>query len=371
MSLSVILLKYSFTTACIICTFIMIGYWLYKFRVEDRDIGVVDYVSIEDAVDIKLPLASLCFSDPFLRDKLKEYPGMNGTDINSAQKRAKVLMGEDFIENFYRSDYRNLTFDLDDFLAYGLSQTRNETNLKKEPFHCKEHFNGISEDGFLVFEKCFEITMNKPSSRVSHIFVGLDLNRLSKNIGTGYFGYSVVIHYPGQYLIRVSLPNRFQQSNVKDSVDIDIENIEIIKSRNSRNRKCTPYDKNKSFDDMVLDAHITNKGCNVPYLKQLSGFPNCNTEERLKDAVYDFRTAREKYLPVSCQRLSRIAYAVKTQKTTSWYKRYWLLKITYPKYLRIITQSQEVDIHSLIGNIGGYVGLFLGNLFSFHIIPIT
>ena len=116
-----------------------------------------------------------------------------------------------------------------------------------------------------------------------------------------------------------------------------------------------------------MDAHIISKGCNVPYLKQLAGFPDCDTKERLKDAVYDYRTVRDKYLPVSCQRISTIAYAVEAKKTTSWFKTYWSLEIAYPKYLRIITQSQEVDIHSLIGNIGGYVGLFLGNLFSFHI----
>ena len=36
------------------------------------------------------------------------------------------------------------------------------------------------------------------------------------------------------------------------------------------------------------------------------------------------------------------------------------IDITYPEYARIITQSKDVDIHALIGNIGGYVGLFLG-----------
>ena len=260
-----------------------------------------------------------------------------------------------------------MSLDLDDFFKYGKSQTRNETDLVNESFHNKEHFNGISEDGYFAFEKCFEITMNKPSNHVNDVFVNYDLNRLSKNVATGYLDYSVVIHYPGQYLIRVSFPDRFNQKNVHDNVKIDIKNIEIIKSRNSRNRRCTPYDDNKSFDDMVMDAHITSNGCNVPYLKQLGGFPDCDTKERVKNALYDYRTVRDKYLPVSCHRISTIAYKVKVQKTTSWYKRYWSLKITYPKYLRIITQSQEVDIHSLIGNIGGYVGLFLGNLFSFHI----
>ena len=35
-----------------------------------------------------------------------------------------------------------------------------------------------------------------------------------------------------------------------------------------------------------------------------------------------------------------------------------------PTTAKIIAQSQEVDAHSLIGNIGGYIGLFLGKKFS-------
>ena len=40
----------------------------------------------------------------------------------------------------------------------------------------------------------------------------------------------------------------------------------------------------------------------------------------------------------------------------------WGLAVFYPREVRIITQSKEVDIHSLIGNVGGYLGLFLGKL---------
>lgn len=38
----------------------------------------------------------------------------------------------------------------------------------------------------------------------------------------------------------------------------------------------------------------------------------------------------------------------------------WDLTISFPDEVRIITQSKDVDIHLLIGNIGGYLGLFLG-----------
>ena len=40
----------------------------------------------------------------------------------------------------------------------------------------------------------------------------------------------------------------------------------------------------------------------------------------------------------------------------------WKFEIQYENnWMKVIEQSKEVDIHSLIGNIGGYVGLFLGN----------
>ena len=35
------------------------------------------------------------------------------------------------------------------------------------------------------------------------------------------------------------------------------------------------------------------------------------------------------------------------------------------EYARIMTHAKEVDIHGLVGNIGGYIGLFLGNYISF------
>ena len=39
----------------------MIGYWVYKFEIEDRDIGVVDFVPLDEGTDINLPFVTLCF----------------------------------------------------------------------------------------------------------------------------------------------------------------------------------------------------------------------------------------------------------------------------------------------------------------------
>ena len=49
----------------------MMGYWFYKYEVEDRGIGVVDYAPLESAEAIKFPDVSLCLQTPFHDKNLK------------------------------------------------------------------------------------------------------------------------------------------------------------------------------------------------------------------------------------------------------------------------------------------------------------
>ena len=44
------------------------------------------------------------------------------------------------------------------------------------------------------------------------------------------------------------------------------------------------------------------------------------------------------------------------------------ISVYFPSKGKTITQLQEVDVHTLIGNIGGYIGLFLGMTFKIIVI---
>ena len=66
-------------------------------------------------------------------------------------------------------------------------------------------------------------------------------------------------------------------------------------------------------------------------------------------------------LPVPCQEMSQLAFKFSDGFEQIGYDSFPLL-IQFPDKIRAITQSQAIDIHSLIGNIGGYIGLFLGKL---------
>ena len=102
-----------------------------------------------------------------------------------------------------------------------------------------------------------------------------------------------------------------------------IEDLEILKQRNSRNRKCSKHIDN--YDNTVIDEILAKQRCRPPYLTTHNSYPECNNKKKVKNE----------------------------------YAYIWSITIQYPEEARIITQSKDVDVHSLIGNIGGYLGLFL------------
>ena len=110
---------------------------------------------------------------------------------------------------------------------------------------------------------------------------------------------------------------------------------------------------------------MTKKGCRPPYLRIHSTFPLCNSAEKMKNGALEYAEASSTIVPKACHRISKIRIRDKYTKYGRINKtKIWYLRIYYPNEFKIITQSKEVDIHSLIGNIGGYLGLFLGNSYN-------
>ena len=83
----------------------------------------------------------------------------------------------------------------------------------------------------------------------------------------------------------------------------------------------------------------------------------------MKYDKFDFQEPEILKIPTACQRVSKMRFSAQTAEFIPRKKAdKWGFLIYYPKEIRIITQSKEVDIHTLIGNIGGYLGLFMGKL---------
>ena len=389
----------TFTVFCVVCVLCMVIFWVCKYRM-DRDIGVVDYVLLEEAWDIKLPALSMCFHNPVIDEKLIEY------DPEATRSSyIEYLKGNVDNEKYHNIDYFDVTLSLEKYFLSSTVVLRDLTPLYDVPFQHRESFNGFIMG---LFIKCFEITINITDyHNVLFIALTYDKKKLLLDFKTeSDYSLSIIMHHPGQFLLN-SIKD-FEHFDMKADMGITISDLELLKSRNSRNRQCTEYDDETYFDDMVRERHLLNIGCRAPYLKSNEYYPPCNSTTAIKNVLYDYKVVGKKYYPKSCLRYSKIIYQ-QYEKILIEYLTYtkerakanvtvgenegmgngmkhndeedlkmeqlidgsrdekqtvqkWHFGIEYPQYVRIISQSKDVDIHALIGNIGGYVGLFLGNM---------
>ena len=110
--------KIGFTFICMVAVTFMIGFWIYKYTIEDRDVGMVDYVHIEDEMEFRLPAVSFCFEDVAVAAKLKNA---NKSDY------IRFLTGKPHEDNFTEIEYSNVTINLQDYLVAVQEFWRNES----------------------------------------------------------------------------------------------------------------------------------------------------------------------------------------------------------------------------------------------------
>ena len=338
----------------------MIGYWLYKFVIEDRDVGVVDYKLMENAKDVEYPIPSLCFLDPFIEKNFKNF----GSSINRTSYKS-YLKGEFYNDELAKVDYENVTLNLDDSFLFAEVRLSNASNKRKIQLKHRTIFNGIiyEEDFF----KCFAPELNKNDienvRKIEFYYrkqgIIEDLHSVRGNASKVW----ISIHYPGQFLLAINKKARhsLQLYNNYSNL-VKIASIELLKSRKKRSHDC--MENWRWFDEMVLHKHITTIGCRSPYHLPYKDFPLCDNTDDIRRSAYKFEKVRMVYYPKACWRISKLDHF--WFKFNSSINSYWSIKVHYPEDVKIVTQSKEVDGHVLIGNIGGYIGLFLGKSKYFY-----
>ena len=344
--------RFTFEIICLIGVALMVGFWFYKYEVEDRDIGVVDYESLGKA-DVELPALSLRFQKPVLMDVL------NNSDPNvNATVYLKFLEGDVYDARLAHIDYFNVTLDLNKYFLFAMVRLFNESYFRQEEkittINHETIFNGLM---YGSLKKCFAAEIKKKDlpSNIKLIRYYYNHSQLLKDLPQGY---TVIfnLYYPGQYLLHITNGLTLNSAKRLTKILLNIADIEYLRRRNTRNKQC--MNPSKKFDDMVWKKHITRNGCRAPYDRPYDSFPKCAEKEDIQRSMFDFFVVGSKYYPKACQRISKLTFSLDNFYGTKGRSAFILV---YPDDVKIITQSKEVDIHSLIGNIGGYIGLFLGN----------
>ena len=87
--------------------------------------------------------------------------------------------------------------------------------------------------------------------------------------------------------------------------------------------------------------------------------PLCNPNDKSRQSRLTYGRAKLSDYPKPCHRISKIRFELKQYDMGNLFT----IFMKYPEEIKMITQSKEVDIHTLIGNVGGYIGLFLGKYY--------
>ena len=80
-----------FKISCLASLILLSVYWIYKFVIEDEDLCLVDYKTVEKTDTFPLPMVSVCFGNPFLHNKLEEIsPNIirNNSSVKSSPRES-------------------------------------------------------------------------------------------------------------------------------------------------------------------------------------------------------------------------------------------------------------------------------------------
>ena len=348
-----------FKVCCVLAASIMVGFWVCKFQ-KNEDITLIEYKSIMDLDDVVLPELSLCLREPFLPEPLNKV-GVTKLEYN------KYLMGiQNSTGNYQNIDYHNVTLNIFDYFVHAGIRFNHKNkqiigdcyDIKNcSYFNFKNNYNGIMKGTFF---KCFGVEINKQFSKHIDFFIILFNKNLSYVIGEASASI-LSFNRPNQLIRNFHGMQPFRWSNNTElGIDLlEVSSIEILKRRSRKEEPC--MDNWMSYDKIIEQQHLENVGCRAPYQAIASEIPICDTKEKMNESLMDIQELAQKYDP-PCQEMPNIIYSYGIAKHEEELGDNIALYVSYPDKWKVITQSQAVDVHALIGNIGGYIGLFLGRI---------
>ena len=360
-----------FKILCGTTTLFMVGYWVYEFQ-KNEDVSQVQYISIKEMEEVFHPEMTICIFKPLLIEAFDE--NVNYDDY------LEYLYGDRDHDTKYDSiRFYNVTINIFDYLQYPVSLVQRDTTIDEDSCKAESNCSSISLrnsfSGFVngKFTRCFSIGISQNFAKHAHA-IGLRfkssladvLENMQKN---GLGGAFLVSNYPNQVSRYVNKYQKIWRTASKRYMNIAVEiaGMEILKRRDKKDDPCiTNW---KDYDNLLIKRHVSKLECSTPYLNE-SSKPICSSAVEMIESSYDMDLLKEKFKP--CQGMSNVEIDYRdldvddTQNSGPELQ----LRIEYPSEVKMITQARSVDLHALVGYIGGYIGLFLGMSFIVSIVQI-
>ena len=356
-----------FTVLCILLTFGFVCWCFYEYHL-DLDLSLISLKEFGEDDNIIMPEMSLCFFNPFLTEKF------NNGDLRfnvSYLQYKDFLLGKTWDDRMLDIDFGNVTKRFEDYLI------RYDVVLKNGSHHTYKSTSSIPEFIKKPHPTFVGPFYGKYISKCYGIHIPMNVQWFGLAIKRDIFpggirpidkGLSVSLHYPNQFFRSFDNEKRFwpihiQSPNQSLCMILTVNMFEVTQRRNSRKQKCN---KNwKEYDLDVARKHFENIQCRQVYGIWDSNYPICNSSEKMAMAL---SYGNRPQIMEPCQSADKIVFA---------HEDYYLPAKDYPAdcfsiwvnmknaRVKLIEQKRAYEFQTLVGNSGGYIGLFLGT-FYFH-----
>ena len=321
-----------------------------------------NYFSNTDDV---FPVMSLCFNQSFQDRHFKKW----GSHIRGSDY-IDFLFGQHFDEAMTKIDFNSVTTNISDFVLFYQVEYRNGTFIDYtiDNIAWKTLYYTLSWNSWGVLVKCFGLEITDKNVYDVRLFMKREI--FPENVRNADGGFAVLFHYPNQILAslhtvkrqwikRDATTNHYMSFGLK-SVDVNIQRYK--KSQ----QNCIPNWKN--YDNITLENHLEKIGCKTPDQITNNTWSICSSKVKMKDARLRFNTINLR----PCREIETIEYDIGDSEDYGgkyvgkrFHGKYWknwicfVYRILNPRF-RVISQEKEVDFQTLIGSIGGYIGIFTG-----------
>ena len=181
-------------------------------------------------------------------------------------------------------------------------------------------------------------------------------------------------------MVSVGFPNQRQRystssvtwdtevTNKSYAMRFQVTGMDVIQARNKKSRPCD--EEWRKYDDKAKSNRIASVGCVPPYWKSQypeDNFKICSNKTKMKTLYRDADWNRH---TTPCRRMTRLTTNYMEFPTIyhdkevgpEYHDEYFAVYLYFPRAsFKNIVLVRAFDIQTLIGNVGGYIGLFLGH----------
>ena len=363
--------EYAFKGLCICLTMGMATWCGYNYYL-DEDETIVSFHKFHHAENDIYPSVSICINFPFEQQKLDLY-AKNVT----AQKYFNFLSGSVWSDDLAKINFDSVVLHPFDYvLGYELLY-RNTTRVMKTYTRSvrsqEKHTNmPLPTIRFIMANMiCFGISILSGQNMYA-MNIKIKTEIFKDGVRPSYMdfltidrGIAVVFHYPKQISRSNWWTNHWPTRHANDSknyiMSFNVRGLEVVRFRNKRSQVCE--EGFPDYDDETMKDIFKSVGCRPPFAKSMQNIARCKNSKQMKEISRRQIKLWEddNLLHLPCRGIERLNTDFTELDEEETNDPYFTISLnakdnTYKE----IRMKRAYDIWILVGNVGGFIGLFLG-----------